>query len=153
MSIRISVQRSPRGAGPPRAALLRWVRAALAGRRQQAEVVLRIVDSAEGATLNATWRGKKNPTNVLSFPVGDPPTVAPDLLGDLVLCAPVVCEEAHIQGKTEEAHWAHLVIHGTLHLIGFDHQRISDARVMESLERDILFRLGYPDPYEVHEPQ
>jgi probable rRNA maturation factor len=79
--------------------------------------------------------------------------VAPDLLGDLVLCAPVVCEEARIQGKTAEAHWAHLVIHGTLHLIGFDHQRISDARVMESLERDILFRLGYPDPYEVHEPQ
>lgn len=148
MSIRVSVQRSPRGSGPPRSALLRWVRAALAGRRTRAEVVLRIVDAAEGATLNATWRGKRGPTNVLSFPVGDPPSVAPDLLGDLVLCAPVVRDEALVQGKTEEAHWAHLVIHGTLHLLGFDHQRAGDARVMEALERDILYRLGYPDPYE-----
>ncbi len=150
MTIRISVQRDPRGAGPPRGALLRWVRAALAGRRREAEVVLRIVDAAEGATLNATWRGKQNPTNVLSFPIGDPPSAVPDLLGDLVLCAPVVSEEARTQGKEEEAHWAHLVIHGTLHLLGFDHQRIRDARVMESLERDILSRLGYPDPYEAH---
>ena len=150
MSIRISVQRSPRGSGPPRAVLLRWVRAALAGRRRQAEVALRIVDTVEGATLNATWRGKHGPTNVLSFPVGEPPSVAPDLLGDLVLCAPVVLEEALAQGKTADAHWAHLVIHGTLHLLGFDHQRARDARVMESLERDILSRLGYPDPYKAH---
>jgi probable rRNA maturation factor len=148
MSIRISVQRSPRGSGPPRAALLRWVRATLVGHRPKAEVVLRIVDSDEGATLNATWRGKQGPTNVLSFPVGEPPSVAPDLLGDLVLCAPVVCAEAREQGKTTDAHWAHLVIHGTLHLLGFDHQRARDARVMESLERDILSRLGYPDPYK-----
>jgi probable rRNA maturation factor len=130
--------------------LLRWVRAALAGRRRQAEVALRIVDTVEGATLNATWRGKHGPTNVLSFPVGEPPSVAPDLLGDLVLCAPVVLEEALAQGKTADAHWAHLVIHGTLHLLGFDHQRARDARVMESLERDILSRLGYPDPYKAH---
>lgn len=150
MSIRLSVQRSPRGSGPPRPALLRWVRSALAGRRQRAEVVLRIVDATEGARLNALWRGKPHPTNVLSFPVGKPPSVVPDLLGDLVLCAPVVSLEAQAQGKTEEAHWAHLVIHGTLHLLGFDHQKAREARVMEALERDILFKLGYPDPYEAH---
>lgn len=125
----------------------RWATAALDGRRDRAEVCVRVVDEAEGAALNARYRGKAYPTNVLSFPAELPPELGVPLLGDLVLCAPVVLREAREQGKPAQAHWAHLTVHGMLHLLGFDHIDPDEAEAMEALERSILARCGYPDPY------
>lgn len=128
--------------------LLHWVEAALEKENHGVELVIRLVDEAESAELNEAYRGKTGPTNVLSFPFDMPPEVEETrLLGDLVICAPVVRREAAEQGKTEPAHWAHLVVHGTLHLQGYDHQTEAGAAEMEGLERQILARLGYPDPY------
>jgi len=135
------------GGTPPAADFRRWARAALEGRRAVAELVVRIVDEAESAQLNERFRGKRGATNVLSFPFRAPPPVQTDLLGDLVICAPVVRGEAAEQGKDESAHWAHMVVHGVLHLLGYDHIEEADARQMEALERQILDRLGFPDPY------
>ncbi len=127
---------------------LHWVEAALEAENQGVELVIRLVDEAESAELNEAYRGKTGPTNVLSFPFDMPPEVEETrLLGDLVICVPVVRREATEQGKTEPAHWAHLVVHGTLHLQGYDHQTEAGAAEMEGLERQILARLGYPDPY------
>lgn len=127
-----------------------WVAAALAGRRTRAEVTVRLVDLAEGAELNRRYRGKEGPTNILSFPFEAPPGLpnAIDLLGDLVLCAPVVAREAAEQGKPPVAHWAHLLVHGTLHLLGHDHEDAAAAAEMERLETVILRGLGFDDPYE-----
>ncbi|MCW9057631.1 MAG: rRNA maturation RNase YbeY [Gammaproteobacteria bacterium] len=128
--------------------LLHWVEAALEKENHGVELVIRLVDEAESAELNEAYRGKNGPTNVLSFPFDMPPEVEETrLLGDLVICAPVVRREAAEQGKSEPAHWAHLVVHGTLHLQGYDHQSDAGAAEMEGLERRILARLGYPDPY------
>ena len=144
----VSVDNASREAGVPATAeLARWAAAALAGRRPAAELAIRIVDEAESAELNSTYRHKQGPTNVLSFPAELPPGVPLALLGDLVICAPVVAREAREQGKPPEAHWAHLVVHGCLHLIGYDHERADEAEEMESLERGILAGMGYPDPY------
>ena len=117
-----------------------WARTALAG--QAGEITVRIVGERESRALNREYRGKDKPTNVLSFPYEEP-----GALGDLVLCAPVVNREAKEQGKTAAAHWAHMVVHGVLHLRGFDHIRAGDAKVMEDRERAILARLSFPDPY------
>ena len=125
----------------------RWVAAALDGRRDEAVVSLRVVDAEEGRALNAQWRGRDAPTNVLSFPAELPEEVGLPLLGDLVLCAPVVAREAAEQGKAVDDHWAHLVVHGVLHLLGMDHQDDSEAEAMEALEREILTALGIADPY------
>ena len=104
--------------------------------------------AAESRSLNTRYRGKPAPTNVLSFPMpADGNGKARAMIGDLVVCAPVVAREAREQGKALRAHWAHMVIHGTLHLLGFDHERSSDARRMEGRERELLARLGFPDPY------
>jgi probable rRNA maturation factor len=128
--------------------MLAWVEAALETEHRGTELVIRLVDEAESAELNETFRGKAGPTNVLSFPFDMPPEVEGlQLLGDLVICAPVVRREALEQGKVELAHWAHMVVHGTLHLQGYDHQDEAGAAEMEGLERQILARLGYPDPY------
>lgn len=131
-----------------------WVTAVLeaveAGDRpeQPPELVIRIVDPDEGRQLNAQWRGKDYATNVLSFPFEAPPGVpAPPILGDLVLTADVVEAEAREQGKPLLDHWAHLLIHGTLHLLGYDHLNDEDADRMEALERRILARFAIPDPY------
>ncbi len=126
----------------------RWAMAALEGRREQAELLVRVVDSEESRTLNREYRGKDRPTNVLSFPSEVPEIVQSGLLGDLVICAPVVAQEAQDQGKALEAHWAHMVIHGVLHLLGFDHQDDREADEMEALETRLLSGLGFPDPYE-----
>lgn len=135
-------------AGNPSAAeFQRWTAAALAGRREQAEVSIRIVGEAEGAELNARYRGKDGPTNVLSFPAELPAGVPLPMVGDLVICAPVVAREAEAQGKDPSAHWAHLTVHGCLHLIGYDHGHDTAAAEMEGLETAILAGLGYPDPY------
>ena len=130
-----------------------WVEAALEGRREQAQVTVRIVDEEEGAELNRRWRKREGPTNVLAFPCTGLEAIAPELLGDVVICAPVVAREALEQNKAARAHWAHMVIHGTLHLLGFDHIEEGEALVMEQLETRILNRLGYPDPYGPLDPQ
>ena len=124
-----------------------WGEAALAGRRADAELVVRVVSEEESAQLNGRFRGKQGPTNVLSFPFHAPPPVPSDLLGDLVICAPVVRREAREQGKPEKAHWAHMVVHGVLHLLGYDHGTSAEAETMEQLEREVLQALGFPDPY------
>lgn len=112
-------------------------------------VTVRIVGPAESRKLNRTWRGKDKPTNVLSFSADPIPAVAPeaDELGDLVVCAAVVAREAKEQGKAREAHWAHMVTHGVLHLLGYDHENDRDAHIMERLEIKILHTLGYANPY------
>ncbi len=128
--------------------LLSWAAAALEPEYQGAELVLRIVDEAESAELNETYRGKCGPTNVLSFPFEMPPEVEDlKLLGDLVVCAPVIAREAREQSKTDSAHWAHMVVHGVLHLQGYDHQSTDEAAEMEALERKLLAGLGFDDPY------
>ncbi len=125
-----------------------WAEAALNGRLEQAELVVRIVDREESRQLNREYRGKDRPTNVLSFPFEAPDVVESDLLGDLVICAPLVEEEAREQQKPLEAHWAHLLVHGVLHLLGFDHINEEEAEMMESLEVEILAALGFSDPYQ-----
>ena len=125
-----------------------WATAAVGQQREEAEISLLIVDEAEGAELNQQWRNKNGPTNVLSFPSDLPAELGLPLLGDLVICAPVVAKEALEQKKSLSSHWAHMVVHGTLHLLGFDHIDDDQAEEMESLEADILARIGYPDPYQ-----
>ncbi|MDQ2694089.1 MAG: rRNA maturation RNase YbeY [Pseudomonadota bacterium] len=132
---------------PAAAAIRRWAAAALNGTGRRGEITVRIVDAGESAALNETYRRKAGPTNVLSFPFAAPPGVKSRLLGDIVLCAPLVAAEAAAQGKTAEAHWAHLVVHGVLHLLGYDHQHDTEAAAMEAEETRILAGLGYPDPY------
>ena len=133
---------------PSEAEFRRWVAAALVAPHAPVEVVIRVVDETESASLNETYRHKQGPTNVLSSPFEAPPGVESNLLGDLAVCAPVVEREAREQGKPASAHWAHMVVHGVLHLQGYDHVEAGAAEEMENLERRILSRLGYPDPYE-----
>jgi probable rRNA maturation factor len=137
---------------PLPADLERWAAAVLAGRRPTAELSVRVVDEAEAAALNRRYRGRQGPTNVLSFPYQAAGGVDLPLLGDLVICAPVVAREAREQGKSLAAHWAHMVVHGTLHLLGYDHVREHEAAAMESLETQILQDLGFPDPYGDSDP-
>ncbi len=131
---------------PARAAFERWAGAALEDAPRRG-LVIRIVDEAESRRLNRDYRGRDRPTNVLSFPFEAPPEVPDDHLGDLVICAPVVVREAREQGKPLEHHWAHLVVHGVLHLRGFDHGSPEEAEEMEARERRILSSLDIPDPY------
>jgi len=126
----------------------RWINASLRGHEERSEIVVRIVDEAESAELNQTYRNKSGATNVLSFPFDSPPQVSMNLLGDLVICAPVIEREAIEQGKMSEAHWAHMAVHGTLHLLGYDHQTDAEAAEMESLEKEILTGMGYEAPYK-----
>lgn len=140
MTLAVLLQyRTRRPWAPAPATLRRWAR--LAAGRRRGELGIRVVGSRESRALNERWRGRAQPTNVLSFP-GDG-----RLIGDIVVCAPVVAREARAQGKTLSAHWAHMVLHGTLHLLGFDHARAADARRMERRERALLARLGFADPY------
>jgi len=129
-----------------------WVDAALAQYTQHFSMCIRIVDSDESQALNSEYRGKDKPTNVLSFPFEMPECVEveTEILGDLVVCAPVVSQEAIEQNKALLDHWAHMIIHGTLHLLGFDHIKDSEAEEMEQLERDILAKLQISDPYFIH---
>ncbi|WMQ73869.1 MAG: Endoribonuclease YbeY [Sodalis sp.] len=132
---------------PNEADFLRWLRGVLPLFLDYAEVTVRLVDEAESHELNFTYRGKDRPTNVLSFPFEAPPEVEHHLLGDLVICRQVVEREAQQQEKTLEAHWAHMVVHGSLHLLGYDHILDEKALEMESLETEIMQNLGYQDPY------
>lgn len=138
----ITIQRAVTARAVPSAAQLRaWVRAARGP--AAGEVTVRIVGPRESRALNLRFRRKDKPTNVLSFPYEEP-----GVLGDVVICAAVVNREAREQGKRPAAHWAHMVVHGVLHLRGFDHIRAADAKVMEGRERAILARLSFPDPYQ-----
>lgn len=139
----------PRAGIPAAASFRRWVEAALRGarRRKSTELAIRIVDTDEGRALNRDYRGKDYATNVLSFPAELPSGVALPLIGDLAICAPVVAREAVEQGKPPRDHWAHLTVHGVLHLLGHDHIEEAQAEAMEALETRILAGLGIPDPY------
>ncbi|MCB1958074.1 MAG: rRNA maturation RNase YbeY [Rhodocyclaceae bacterium] len=148
LSVQRALARDASAGLPRRPDFLRWARAAL---QQDAEVSIRLVGEAEGRSLNSEYRGKDYATNVLSFAYGEgedmPLPEGMPLVGDLVLCAPVVAAEAAAQGKPLLWHYAHLVVHGMLHLQGYDHQDDGEAAEMEGLERDILAGLGIPDPY------
>jgi probable rRNA maturation factor len=133
--------RRPWAPGP--ASLRRWAR--LAAGTRKGELGIRIVGQREGRQLNERWRGRAYATNVLSFPAG--PEHGGGQIGDIVVCAPVVAREAREQGKSLAAHWAHMIVHGTLHLLGFDHVRAPDAKRMEGRERALLARIGIADPY------
>ena len=143
----------PRAGVPAAASFRKWVAAALDGRIREADLAIRLVDAKEGRALNRHYRGKDYATNVLSFPaevaegVKLPKGVRMPLLGDLVICAPVVAREAQDQGKSLNDHYAHLTVHGVLHLLGWDHEDDRDAECMEQLEREILAGLGIEDPY------
>jgi probable rRNA maturation factor len=123
----------------------RWLTAALT--EQDIELTVRLVDGEEMSELNHQYRHKQGPTNVLSFPFENPPGVSSGILGDIVICAPVVRCEAREQEKTVLSHWAHMVIHGALHLQGYDHENEQDALEMEAQETRIMMQLGFPEPY------
>ncbi len=135
---------------PEEGDIRRWITAALTTQqdKRDRELSVRLVDRAEMAALNKQYRDKTGPTNVLSFPSDLPPELELPLLGDIVICAPVVAAEAAEQDKTLEAHWAHMTIHGTLHLLGYDHMEDTEASEMEALESRILAGLNYPCPYQ-----
>lgn len=131
---------------PENEQLVLWVTFALRG-KSDVELTLRLVDRDESRALNLRYRGQDKPTNVLSFPAGLPSGLDLPLLGDIVICAPLVAEEAEKQHKSLQSHWAHLVIHGVLHLLGHDHQDEKEAVEMEAIEVDLLASLGFSDPY------
>ncbi|MDD4914862.1 MAG: rRNA maturation RNase YbeY [Methylococcales bacterium] len=132
---------------PAEAQFQLWLDTVLAGREQDAEVVIRLVDDEESAELNGQYRHKSGPTNVLSFPFEAPPGMALDLLGDLVICAPLIAAEAAAQHKPVLDHWAHITVHGILHLLGYDHADDREAEQMETLEIQILNSLNIANPY------
>ncbi|MDN3696617.1 rRNA maturation RNase YbeY [Vibrio cortegadensis] len=124
-----------------------WLDKTITQFQPQAELTVRIVDEQESHQLNYDYRGKDKPTNVLSFPFEAPPGIEIDLLGDLIICRQVVEKEAEEQSKPLLAHWAHMVVHGSLHLLGYDHIENDEAEEMESLETEIMQSMGYDDPY------
>lgn len=151
MNLCLDVQIATTATVPAAAELEQWVQAALTDRCASAEISLRIVDEPEITVLNRDYRGRDYATNVLSFPADLPPELELDHLGDIVICAPVVAREAGEQHKSVDAHWAHMLVHGTLHLLGYDHIEDAEAATMETLETDILRQLGFADPYREQE--
>ena len=146
--VELDLQQASSQPTPSETQFRQWCELALRQRSGDSELTIRIVDEAEGQDLNRTYRQRDYPTNVLSFPADVPDDMLDiPLLGDLVICAAVVEREAQEQGKTAEAHWAHMVIHGCLHLLGYDHLEDEEAEEMEGLERELLAELGFPDPY------
>ena len=135
---------------PTEQQLTQWATAALVTRTEyeEPELTIRIVDEAESQELNSEYRGKDKPTNVLSFPFEAPAHVPIPLLGDLIVCKQVVESEAIAQGKTLTAHWAHMIVHGCLHLLGYDHIEDEEAEEMEDIERVVMAKLGFEDPYK-----
>jgi len=133
---------------PSDAQLESWVNTVLASLDEEFELTIRIVDEIESAQLNQTYRHKKGATNILSFPFEVPDGIELNLLGDLVICATVLEREATEQQKTLHHHWAHIVIHGTLHLLGYDHIEDAEAEEMETKEIELLQTLSIPNPYE-----
>lgn len=154
MSLHVDIQSDCSEPVPDEDDIRSWITAALAGRApgEEMEVSVRLVGEAEMSQLNRTYRGKDGPTNVLSFPCDLPAELELPLLGDIVICAPVVLKEAREQDKDLSAHWAHMAVHGTLHLLGYDHIEEEDALLMEGLESRILNSLDYPCPYRGEQP-
>jgi probable rRNA maturation factor len=151
LRVSLSIQRVVRSKSIPSDTLLRrYARAGLAQLDDKIALTIRLVSEAESQQLNARYRGKDQPTNVLSFPSEAAPDFATPYLGDLVICAKVVQKEAKEQGKKLNHHWAHMVVHGCLHLLGYDHIKNRDADEMETLERSILAELNIPDPYLIN---
>lgn len=146
-NLQVDVQRRVRTWAPGARDIARWAATAVGRRAAGSELSVRVVGSTESRRLNARYRGKDKPTNVLSF--APPHGVGRPLLGDLVICAQVVRSEAREQRKPLEAHWAHLVVHGALHLIGYDHEREAEAKRMERREIAVLRRLGFANPYRI----
>ncbi len=154
MNLQLDIQCASAEPVPDEDDIRSWIEAVLSGRRQgDSEVSLRLVDTPEMTGLNENYRGKSGPTNVLSFPADLPGEIELPLLGDIVICVPVVEREAAQQGKTLQAHWAHMAVHGTLHLLGYDHIEEHEAQIMEALESAILLDLGYPCPYQGDHPK
>ncbi len=148
MPLEVEVQvESDSGEIPSGSDIRHWIAAAIGSRRADTELTVRVVDEAESAALNKRFRNNTNATNVLSFPAEIPAPVGSALLGDIVICAPVVKSEAMVRNRPAKAHWAHLVVHGALHLLGFDHETENQAREMETEETAILAGLGFSDPY------
>lgn len=145
--LELDLQLATTGRHPSEADFRRWCELALRQRSGDSELTIRLVDEEEGRELNRTWRHKDYATNVLSFPVELPPGVRSPLIGDIVICAPVVAREAAEQDKRLRDHYAHLTVHGVLHLLGHDHENDADAERMEKLEVRILAGLGIADPY------
>jgi len=135
---------------PAKAQICKWAEQALAGQTDKTDVTIRIVDSKEMATLNSTYRKKSGPTNVLSFPIDLPDEIKREcpLLGDIVICAEVVNREASEQSKSQQSHWAHMVVHGIFHLLGYDHVKDDEADKMEAMEIAVMRKLGFANPYE-----
>ena len=150
MNLSIDIQKACASEdSPDEDSIKRWISDAIRDERDESELSSRIVDEQESAEFNQRYRGKSGATNVLSFPF-DAVTPEPlPILGDLVICAPVVAREASEQQKTTDAHWAHIVIHGVLHLLGYDHIEDQDAERMESLETAIMLVLDFPPPYRI----
>jgi probable rRNA maturation factor len=149
VNLQVDIQHASTESAPDEEDIRSWISAALRACEQtaDAEVSVRVVDSPEMAELNGRYRDKAGDTNVLSFPSDLPPELELPLLGDIIICAPVVVREAAEQNKTPQAHWAHMTVHGTLHLLGYDHIEDHEAEIMEALESNILGNLGYPCPY------
>jgi probable rRNA maturation factor len=148
MSVTLDLQIACEGDVPSEQQFQQWVDLALDQVEEDCELSIRLVDEAESAELNGTYRGKDYPTNVLSFPFEAPVEIEPILLGDLVVCVPIVQKEAIEQNKPVENHWAHMIIHGCLHLLGYDHIDDDEAEEMESLEITLLKSLAINDPYQ-----
>lgn len=149
MNLTVDIQSASAEPVPEEGDIRHWIGSALscAPERSDAEVSIRLVDEAEMIGLNSNYRGQDGATNVLSFPTDLPTDLQLPMLGDIVICAPVVRREADEQGKPLQAHWAHMTVHGTLHLLGYDHIEDAEAAIMEALETDILKQLEYPCPY------
>lgn len=149
MNVDVDVQSAYSGSEtvPDLSLFEQWARLALSEVNEDCELTIRLVDEDESAELNATYRGKNKPTNVLSFPFDSPIPMTPMLVGDLVICVPVVTQEALAQHKLLNNHWAHLVIHGCLHLLGYDHIEPDDAEKMETLEVKLLNSINIANPY------
>lgn len=147
----VEVRSNVRSGAPSNIRITRWARAAAGAKGRNAELALRIVGAPEGRRLNLLWRGRDYPTNVLSFPApsGTRGGRAHRVLGDIVICAPIVAREARQQDKSLDHHWAHLVVHGVLHLLGHDHEQELEAERMERRERRVLAEFGVPDPYRI----
>jgi probable rRNA maturation factor len=151
MSLFVDIQCASTEPVPDESAIRGWIDAALNAERPRTstEISVRLVDIAEMTALNESFRGKQGPTNVLSFPASVPEGVDIPLLGDIIVCVPVVREEAAHQDKTWDSHWAHMMIHGTLHLLGFDHIEDEEAQAMEAKESAIMRKLNYNCPYQI----
>lgn len=148
MNLQVDIESASAEPAPEEEDIRSWIRAALTDRQQDTEISVRLVDIPEMTELNKAYRGKAGPTNVLSFPAALPEELELPLLGDIVICVPVVQREAVEQGKPHDAHWAHMTVHGTLHLLGYDHLEDEEAQAMEAMETAILASLHYPCPYE-----